>query len=1141
MAGKGTIGAKLVLEGESEYKSALKSIGQAQKELKSEMALCSAEFKNNQNSMEALTAKSEVLQKQYDAQAEKVKVYSDALAEAQDYQQKAQEAVDTYTEQLAKEQQALEDLKASGTATNEEIAEQEARVNEVAAALENANSQYTSAGEKVQQYQTSLNYAQAELANLDNQIQQNNQYMEEARNSADGCATSIDSMGKAIKQTEEDSSRFGDVLKANLASEAIVAGLEGLVGLIQKAGEELFEAGLNAAFYADNITTMSNNTGIARSTLQELTYAQELMDVSVETVTGSIAKNTKAMASAQAGSEKYAEAYEKLGINVMDAEGNLRNSEEVFWEVIDALGGMDNAAERDATAMQLLGRSAQSLNSLVKIGSSGFRELANEAQNAGFVMSESTLDSLVEVSDSWERMQNSITAVKNEIGAKVAPTLTKSFSTISKAVSDSSDNIANLADKIIPALAKGITWIIDNADIVLSVVAGLGAAFVAQSTVIPVVNTCMGLYTLLTEGATVAQEGLNTAMNMNPVLALVTGLIALTTAIGTYIGLSGDATEATTEAGKRSKELCDRNKELVDSIHDVDDAYDSNIASIAATADTASSLVDELDSLRLAFKDDGTAESAANLERQKQIIGTLNDMYPDLNAEINKKTGATKSDTDAIRKNIAAMQEQARQQAMQEYIKDKYQQLVDLKKEEFELNNDLSRQQKEMAENEAALDANRNNSVTFEADPYSAVEKIQNTEDYTTAIRENEEAIQNDTDALDENREAQAEVEANIQAMSEAITEESQLARENAQANGETANSYENLSEKAREYGQSIAETVENQISLFDKLDEAQKQSFATTEANLEANNKAVSEWLDNMEQLATMGFSDEVISELWEMGVNGAGYVQGLLDADAEQVKQLNAQIEERNRLITKAKEDSAKWADGELGMPEVSEDKAKEQGEKTAKAYSSGYGQALEHDPSFRAAHKEAIVTSSEDAKNEAETKGEEIGKSIDDSTAESIVSNKDVVDDAMETVGESAIETMKNTVSPEAMKTIGLDAAKGLAAGLQAGLNGIKLKAPSIETGGTVSGNNAGGSKKLSAPDMPAFNAYAEDYASMDTGSKSSMNPNRDMLDILNDMAKKETNVTVVLEGDAGGVFSLVQNQARLNRLRMGDSGL
>ncbi len=64
-------------------------------------------------------------------------------------------------------------------------------------------------------------------------------------------------------------------------------------------------------------------------------------------------------------------AYNRLGVKVRDNDGNLRDSETVYWELIDALGGITNETERDALAMQIFGKSAQELNPLIVQGSAG--------------------------------------------------------------------------------------------------------------------------------------------------------------------------------------------------------------------------------------------------------------------------------------------------------------------------------------------------------------------------------------------------------------------------------------------------------------------------------------------------------------------------------------------------------------------------------------------------------------------------------------------------------------------------------------------------------------------------------------------------------------------------------------------------
>ena len=103
-------------------------------------------------------------------------------------------------------------------------------------------------------------------------------------------------------------------------------------------------------------------------------YAAELVDVSTETLTKSMAKQIKSMKAVQDGTKLSVEAYDKLGVSVMNADGSLRDSDTVYWEVIDALGKIENETERDALAMQILGKSAQELAGQKRVTKESFEK-----------------------------------------------------------------------------------------------------------------------------------------------------------------------------------------------------------------------------------------------------------------------------------------------------------------------------------------------------------------------------------------------------------------------------------------------------------------------------------------------------------------------------------------------------------------------------------------------------------------------------------------------------------------------------------------------------------------------------------------------------------------------------------------------
>ena len=207
------ISTKLAVEGEAEYKQKIASCNTELRTLKSSLALVESEFKNNANSMEALTAKGSALSAMQNAQTEKVAKLEKALQNAQDHQEAyadgvsfAKKKVEEYTAALAELQNSTGDTAEAQSALSEEIKKWKA----VQGEAESANAAATRG---VQEWQRQLNNARIEQNNLSEAVKKNEQYLEEAKKSADGCATSIDKYGKEVKGAGEDSEEFGDKSK----------------------------------------------------------------------------------------------------------------------------------------------------------------------------------------------------------------------------------------------------------------------------------------------------------------------------------------------------------------------------------------------------------------------------------------------------------------------------------------------------------------------------------------------------------------------------------------------------------------------------------------------------------------------------------------------------------------------------------------------------------------------------------------------------------------------------------------------------------------------------------------------------------------------------------------------------------------
>jgi len=133
----------------------------------------------------------------------------------------------------------------------------------------------------------------------------------------------------------------------------------------------------------------------------------------------------RSMDAAQKAGSPAADAFKELGINVKDADGNLRNTQDVFMDVIGSLGKIENEAERDAIAMSLFGRSAQELNPLIKAGTKGIEAMRKEAHRLGIVLDEEALTAAADFNDKLGSLKAGLGGIGMQIGSAVIPILSK--------------------------------------------------------------------------------------------------------------------------------------------------------------------------------------------------------------------------------------------------------------------------------------------------------------------------------------------------------------------------------------------------------------------------------------------------------------------------------------------------------------------------------------------------------------------------------------------------------------------------------------------------------------------------------------------------------------------------------------------
>lgn len=199
-------------------------------------------------------------------------------------------------------------------------------------------------------------------------------------------------------------------------------------------GGGLLKMGYDAVQNADDLNTLSKQTGFTTEELQKMQYASDLVDVSVDDITGALRRFKKNL-------DPSNDSLKQLGISATDAHGELRNSTDVFYEVLSALGDVENATERDKLAMDLFGRSADSLAGIVDDGGEALKAYGEEAQNMGLILDQDTLDALNNTNDTIDQLKANLAGTMAEIGADVA-------SVLGPALESAADLIKTITEKL---------------------------------------------------------------------------------------------------------------------------------------------------------------------------------------------------------------------------------------------------------------------------------------------------------------------------------------------------------------------------------------------------------------------------------------------------------------------------------------------------------------------------------------------------------------------------------------------------------------------------------------------------------------------------------------------------------------------
>lgn len=292
---------------------------------------------------------------------------------------------------------------------------------------------------------------------------------------------------KRLKELQKTAKQFGAAVGT-----AVVA-----------AGAALTTVTLQAITFADQIDEMSQRIGVSTEQLSGWAYAAKLSGTSFESLTNALPKLAKNMAAAQEDGSRLGELFKTLGVDTLDAAGNLRSVEDVLPELADRFKALDNETLEAALAMELFGRSGAELLEFLNKGAGGIKDLTDRAAELGIVIGTETAASAAEFKDKLEDLKAVAMALGLQVAEQLLPRMIDLVDTFSDFVKE-----GGAAEKVAGGIGAGFDTLSNTATILSATVKGVLYDLIALYNLVDGLNrlTPPGWFRSMSDGGSAAES-----------------------------------------------------------------------------------------------------------------------------------------------------------------------------------------------------------------------------------------------------------------------------------------------------------------------------------------------------------------------------------------------------------------------------------------------------------------------------------------------------------------------------------------------------------------------------------------------------------------------------------------------------------
>lgn len=444
MAGKREIKTTLALDGEQKFKKGMSDAASAIKELNSEQKLAEAQFEATGDAEQYAAEQTRILKSKIEEQRK-------AVSEAE---------------------KAIQQMKDGGLDPNSKA---------------------------MQNWRTKLNNARTSLTRMETQL--------------DKTEAELGEQGQALDDASTDAGEYKDAMEKAAAAVDFTATITAIdnvrnriATIIETAGRAaaaMFNLERGAAGWADELATNAQVAGLDVETYQGWVYASRLIDSSVDSIRGAYKRLNKNL---DEPTDDVLKSLNELSVANLTLGGSARDTMDVFWDVIDALGKIENTSRRDQLATELLGKSYDELLPLINAGSEAYKGFIEEGKEKA--VSEESIKKLTDLDDTLVKLQATFDETKYGLLSDLAPAFQAAAEAATEALGAFNDfldseegqaalnelkeSIGGMAEEfkntdwqqqmarvrgLISGIVKSLAWFVDHNELVVGAIGGLATVW----------------------------------------------------------------------------------------------------------------------------------------------------------------------------------------------------------------------------------------------------------------------------------------------------------------------------------------------------------------------------------------------------------------------------------------------------------------------------------------------------------------------------------------------------------------------------------------------------------------------------------------------------------------------------------------